>query len=118
MMGVGIGSRHRILTASHATEHIYPCIVQAETMLSDPVANSDSELRDLIRLIFQSCEVKALASSLLAKARQNVHSPAPANERRHKGHRRFRPAWAGVDPEGEEAIGLIELLYDEPQAID
>ena len=118
MMGPGKGGRHRILTVSHSTERNYPCIVQAEAVLDDPLANSDSELRGLVRLILQSSEVKALASSLVAKARQLGPVRAPVRERRHKGHGRFRPAWVGVDPDEEESNDSLELLCDEPQGID
>ena len=118
MIGPGQTGRFRIFTVSHATERIYPCVVQAESALTDPTANSESELRDLVRQILQSSEVKALASSLIAKARQAGPSRSTIRERRHAGHVRFRPAWAGVDPEGDESNGLLELLYDEPQGID
>lgn len=90
----GVG-RHRILTASHSTDQIYPCVVQAPAALEDPVANSDHELRELIRQVLQTSEVKALAASLIAKSRQTAGPRMDERERRHKGHRRFRPAWAG-----------------------
>jgi hypothetical protein len=114
MIGPSKGCRHRILTASYSTDQMYPCIVQAEAELTEPLAHTDGELRDLIRQILQSPEVKALASSLIAKVRQT----GPIRERRHKGHRSFRPAWAGVASDDDEMNGSFALLYDEPQGID
>lgn len=119
MIGPGRGSRHRLLTASHAIDRTYPCIVQAESELSDPLANSEGELRGLIAQALQSSDVKALASSLIARARQTGPTRIPVLERRHRGHGRFRPAWAGVDPDDDDdSLCLVELLYDEPQGID
>lgn len=111
--------RHRILTTSHGTEQSYPCVVQADAEVLDPVASSDTEFRELIRQVFQSPGVKALASSLIARVRQaGPLKPAPLNNRRHKAHAKFRPAWAGVGTDDEEAGELVGLLYDEPQGID
>jgi hypothetical protein len=114
MIGPSKGCRHRILTVSFSTHRMYPCIMQADAELTDPLANTDIELRDLIRQILQTPEVKALAASLIAKARQTE----PMRERRHKGHRAFRPAWAGVGPDDDDMNGAFALLYDEPQGID
>lgn len=117
MIAPGKAGRHRILTVSYATHQMYPCIVQADAELDDPLAHSDTELRELIRQVLQTREMRALASSLIAKARQLGSMREPILEKRHKGHRKFRPAWAGVGSDDEISASLA-LLYDEPQGID
>jgi hypothetical protein len=118
LIGPNDGGRHRVLTISYSTVQMYPCIVQAQAELADPLAYSDCEVRELIRQILKTREVRALATSLIAKARQTAPKGEPIRERRHKGHRTFRPAWAGVGPEEDDAGSLLALLRDEPQGID
>ena len=113
------GSRHRILTARYFAERIYPCHVDAEALRSAEAAYSDEEFRELVRQVLHSGEVKALALSLIARVRdQRKPSPLPL-ERRDLGHKRlFRPAWAGVESEGEEITTTTDNLYDERAAGD
>lgn len=118
MVGPGVGNRHRIMTVSHSTHLMYPCIVQAQAELADPLAYSDNELRDIIRQILQSREMRGLASSLIVKARQSHRARPAMAEPSSKKRRALRPAWAGVGPEEEEEAAAVAMLWDEPQAID
>jgi len=112
-------ARHRILSARHAAERIYPCHIDAEGIRSAESAHSDEELRELLRQILNSGEVKALALSLIARAREQQKVDSLPMSRRHNGHRRlFRPAWAGVEVDGDESTVAFDHLYDERAAGD
>jgi hypothetical protein len=112
--------RQRVLTARHAPDRIYPCSLDAEGLQSAELAHSDSEFQELVRQILNSGQVKAVALSLIARARERQKAESlPPLQRRHVGHRRqFRPAWAGVEHEGEDGNGAFDALYDERAAGD
>lgn len=116
LIGPNHTSRHRLLTATHSTERIYPCIVQAKTEMRYPKANTERELLDLIAQILQSGDVKALASSLIVKNRQSI--PTPGHSKRQIKRSRSRSAWMGVCSDEFDSSDLAELLCDEPQGID
>ncbi len=107
-------ARHRILTARYFADRIYPCHVDAEGLRSAEVAHSTDEFRELVRQVLHSGEVKAIAQSLLVRARDERKAlPSPGLTRHHNGHKRpFRPAWVGVEVDGDDHL-QAELLYDE-----
>lgn len=106
--------RHRILTARHFADRIYPCHLDAQGLRSAEVAHSDPEFRELVRQVLHSGEVKAMALSLIVRAKDSWHW-SPSFIRKDSGSKHiFRPAWRGVETEGEETNGyLVEALYDE-----
>lgn len=107
------GIRYRVLTARYFAERIFPCHIDAEGLRTAEVANSSDEFLELVRQVLHSGEVKALALSLIARARDDRKTGEPALVRHHNGHKRlFRPAWVGVEAEGEDAH-CTEHLYDE-----
>jgi hypothetical protein len=108
--------RHRILTVRYFADRMYPCHLDAEGLESNEAAYSDEEFKALVRRALHSGEVKSLALSLMARAKET--RPPAGITRRHPAHKRlFRPAWAGVDVD-EEHAGAIEALYDEAHGID
>ena len=114
-------SCHRIVTVSHSRERIFPCTLEAETALSNSIAHSEPEFREILRQVLQSAEVKSLALSLVARVR-NARSLVLANAdtthvRKHKAHKRFRPAWAGPEHTEDDALS-VDALYDELSGID
>ena len=113
------GVRHRVLTARHFTDRIYPCHIDADGLRTAEVAYSDREFIELLRQVLHSGEVKALSISLIARARRDRKAEIPVVERRHNGHRRlFRPAWIGVETDAEESANASDALYDERAAGD
>ena len=113
------GVRHRVLTARHFADRIYPCHIDADGLRSAEVAHSDEEFAGLLRQVLHSGEVKALAISLIARVRRERKAEAPVLDRGHNGHRRlFRPAWIGVETDAEELANAHDALYDERAAGD
>ncbi len=111
------GKRHRILTGRYLDDRIYPCHVDADGLRSSEVAHSDEEFRELVRQVLHSGEVKSLALSLIATAKEELPKERVI-ARHHNGHNRlFRPAWNGVETD-EDSNGSVEALYDEAQGID
>jgi hypothetical protein len=112
------GLRQRVMTARHFTDRIYPCHLDAEALRSAEVAHSAEEFRELVRQVLHSGEIKALAQSLISRAKENRKPETPSLSRFHNGHKRLtRPAWIGVDGE-EDADSATESMHDEPQGID
>jgi len=110
--------RHRILMVRSRGDRVYPCHLDADGLRAAEIAHSDEEFQAIIRDVLHSGEVKSLALSLIARARDARRPETPVFVRRHRGHQRlFRPAWAGVETE-EDAGCLVDALYDEPQGID
>jgi hypothetical protein len=110
------GDRHRVLTVRYFTERMYPCHLDGEGLDANEAAFSDEEFKDLVRRALHSGEVKSLALSLIARAKEA--RPSTGITRRHSAHKRlFRPAWAGVDVNDDQA-GTVESLYDEAHGID
>jgi hypothetical protein len=110
--------RSRILTARSFADRIYPCHLDAVGLRTAEAAHSEEEFRELVRQVLHSGEVKSLALSLMARAKEALPRHEPGITRRHNGHKRlFRPAWAGVDLD-DEHIGNVDALYDEAHGID
>ncbi len=110
------GDRHRVLTVRYYAERMYPCHLDAEGLDLSEAAFSDDEFKELVRRALHSGEVKSLALSLIARAKEA--RPSAGITRRHSAHKRlYRPAWAGVD-DNEEHAGSVESLYDEAHGID
>lgn len=109
------GSRYRVLAACHPADRVYPC-----RLAEGDAAHTHEEFTELVRRVLNSDEIKALALSLLDRARRERRPDVPGTERRHPGHKRLsRPAWAGVAPDGDaEDADAITSLCDEPQGID
>ncbi len=110
------GTRHRILTAHHSEERLFPCHVEAKSSSTAQIAYSDFEFQQLVRQILHSGEVKALVLSLIARVRESHPMERTPILRHHNGHKRlFRPAWIGVEAEAE---CYIAAMYDETQGVD
>lgn len=110
--------RHRILTARSFADRTYPCFIDAEGLRSAEGAHSEHEFRELVRQVLHSGEVKSLALSLIARARDGVPAPVQPRVRHHSGHRRlFRPSWIGVETDNE-FVCAVDALYDESHGID